>query len=128
MTTALEWGEGSASRPGRSLPRGKIRLPFYRRLGGPQGRSGHVRNISPPPTGTRSQDRPGRSSVAIPTELPGPLNAHRPTYLPTEMTLHNLNKYKIILKQIMPFTFISSRIFHANAMSQDVKKFQEIYI
>ena len=30
-------------------PRGKTRYPFYRRLGGPQGRSGQVRKISPPP-------------------------------------------------------------------------------
>ena len=49
MTTALEGGEGSASRPGRSLPQGKTRYPLYRRLGGLQGRSGQVRNISPPP-------------------------------------------------------------------------------
>ena len=47
MTTALEGGEGSASRPGRSLPPGKSRYPLYRRLGGPQGRSGQVRKISP---------------------------------------------------------------------------------
>ena len=46
---ALEGGEGSASHPGRSLPPGKTRYPLYRRLGGPQGRSGHVRKISPPP-------------------------------------------------------------------------------
>jgi len=32
---------------------------------------GHVRKISPP-TGIRSSDRLARSSVAIPTELPGP--------------------------------------------------------
>ena len=49
MTTAREGGEGSASRPGRSLPQGKTRYPLYRRLGGPQGRSGQVRKISPPP-------------------------------------------------------------------------------
>ena len=42
-------GEGSASRPGRSLPPGKTRYLLYRRLGGPQGQSGHVRKISPPP-------------------------------------------------------------------------------
>ena len=42
-------GEGSASRPGRSLPPGKSRYPLYRRLGGPQGQSGQVRKISPPP-------------------------------------------------------------------------------
>jgi hypothetical protein len=48
MTTALEGGEGLASRPGHSLPPWKIRYPLYRRLGGPQGRSGLVRKISPP--------------------------------------------------------------------------------
>jgi len=46
---ALEGGEGSASRPGRSLPSGKTQYPLCRRLGGPQGRSGQVRKISPPP-------------------------------------------------------------------------------
>jgi hypothetical protein len=49
MTTAPEGGEGSASRPGRSLPPGKTRYPLYRRLGGPQGWSGQVQKISPPP-------------------------------------------------------------------------------
>jgi hypothetical protein len=64
-------GEGSASRPGRSLPPGKTRYLLYRRLGGPQGRSGRAENLAP--TWIRSPDRPARSSVAIPTELPGPL-------------------------------------------------------
>ena len=32
MTTAVEEGEGSALRPGRSLPPGKTRYPLYRRL------------------------------------------------------------------------------------------------
>jgi len=49
MTTALEGGVGSAIRPGQYLPLGKTWYPFYRRLGGPQGRSGQVRKISPPP-------------------------------------------------------------------------------
>jgi hypothetical protein len=49
MTTALEGGDGSASRPGRSLHPGNTRYPLYRRLGGPQGWSGKVRKISPPP-------------------------------------------------------------------------------
>jgi hypothetical protein len=41
-TSALERGEWSASRPGRALPSGKgPRYPLYRRLGGPQNRSGH---------------------------------------------------------------------------------------
>jgi len=36
----LEGGEWSAARPDHTLPRGKSRYPFYRRLGGPQGWSG----------------------------------------------------------------------------------------
>ena len=34
--------------PAALLP-GKTRYPLYRRLGGPQGRTGRVRKISPPP-------------------------------------------------------------------------------
>ena len=49
MTTTLEGGEGSASRPGRSLPPGKTRYPLYKKLGGPQDRSEQVRKISPAP-------------------------------------------------------------------------------
>ena len=48
MISAFRWG-GWSSRPGRFTPRGKIRYPQYRRLGGPEGRSGRVRKISPPP-------------------------------------------------------------------------------
>jgi len=53
MTVALEEGEWSAARPGRTLPPGKTRYPFYRRLGGPQGRSGWVENLVP--TGIQPQ-------------------------------------------------------------------------
>ena len=45
MTAALEGGEWSAGRPGRILPPGKTRYPFYRRLGGPQGRFGRAENL-----------------------------------------------------------------------------------
>jgi len=41
--------EVSASGPGRFLPSGKARYLLLRRLGRPQGRSGQVRKISPPP-------------------------------------------------------------------------------
>jgi len=53
MTAALEGGEWSAALPGRNLPPGKARYPFYRRLGGPQGRSGRAENLVP--TGIRSR-------------------------------------------------------------------------
>ena len=53
MTVALEGGEWSAARLGHSLQPGKTRYPLYRRLGGPQGRSGRAKNLFP--TGSRSQ-------------------------------------------------------------------------
>ena len=53
MTAALECGKRSAARPDRTLPPGKTRYPFYRRLGGPQGRSGREENLVP--TGIRSR-------------------------------------------------------------------------
>ena len=69
MIVALEGGEWSAARPGRTLPPRKTRYPFYRRLGGPQGRSGWAENLIP--TGIRSRTvQP--VVLAIPTELPGP--------------------------------------------------------
>ena len=53
MSAALEVDEWSAARPGRTLTPGKTRYPFYRRLGGPQGRSGWAENLVP--TEIRSQ-------------------------------------------------------------------------
>ena len=68
---ALEGGEGSAALPGRTLPRVKTRYQLYRRMGGPQGRSGEVREISPHRDSI--PDRPARSSLTSPTQLPVPL-------------------------------------------------------
>jgi len=53
MTAALEGGEWSAASPDRTLPPEKTLYPFYRRLGGPQGRSGPAENLVP--TGIRSR-------------------------------------------------------------------------
>ena len=53
MTAALEGGEWSAARPGRTLPPGKARYLLYKRLGGPQGRSGRAEYLVP--TGIRSR-------------------------------------------------------------------------
>ena len=72
MTAALEGGKWSAARPGRTLPPEKIRYPLYRRLGGPQARSKRAENLVR--TGIRSRTVQPGSSVAIPTELPGPPN------------------------------------------------------
>ena len=63
--------EGSASRPGRSLPRGKDPVPIVQEAGWAPGLvwTG-AENLDP--TGIRSPDRSARSSVTIPPELPGP--------------------------------------------------------
>ena len=53
MTEALEGGEWSAACPRRTLPPGKTRYPLYRRLGGPQSRSGRAENLVP--TGIQSR-------------------------------------------------------------------------
>ena len=47
-TSALD-GVGGQRHAQAALPSGKTRYPFYRRFCGPQGRSGRVRKISPPP-------------------------------------------------------------------------------
>ena len=48
LTSALN-GVGGQRHTPAALPWGKSRLSLYRRLGGPQGRSGRVQKISPPP-------------------------------------------------------------------------------
>ena len=81
LTLALD-GVGGQRHAAAALPSGMTRYPLYRRLGRPQGRSGRVRKISPPPgliPGPSSSQR-----VAIPTEL------SRPTEL-TYMQKHCLS-------------------------------------
>jgi len=46
LTSALD-GMGGQRHTPAALPPGKTRHPLYKRLGGPQGRSGRVRKISP---------------------------------------------------------------------------------
>ena len=48
LTSALD-GVGWSTQAPAALPPGKTRYPLYRRLDVPQGRSGRVRKISPPP-------------------------------------------------------------------------------
>jgi len=70
MTAALEGGEWSAAPPGRTLPPGKDPVPILQEDGwapGPVLTSGKSR-----PHRDSIPDRPVRSSVAIPTELPDP--------------------------------------------------------
>ena len=71
MTAAVEGGEGSAAHPGRTLPPGKDPVPILQEVGwapGTVGTGGKSR-----PHWDSTPDRPTPSSVAIPTELPGPM-------------------------------------------------------
>ena len=52
-TFGIRWGGGVSPTPRPPLPPRKTRYPFYRRLGGPQGRSGRAENLVP--TGIRSR-------------------------------------------------------------------------
>ena len=63
-------GAGGQRHPHAALPPGKTRYPLYRRLGGPQSRSGRVRKISPP-TGIRSPNRPVRVESLYRLSYPG---------------------------------------------------------
>jgi len=72
-------GEWPAARPGRTLPPGKTRYPFYRRLGGLQGRSGWAENVVP----TAIRSRTVQPVVSRYTSC-----ATRPT---TEMSTRNMS-------------------------------------
>ena len=49
LTSALDGSWWLAPRPGRFTPGKDIRYPLYRMMSRPQGWSGRVRKISPPP-------------------------------------------------------------------------------
>jgi hypothetical protein len=70
LKVGARWGGWSTPRPGQLTP-GKTRYPLYSWLGGPQGRSGRVRKISPL-TGFRSPDRPACSESLYRLSYPGP--------------------------------------------------------
>ena len=70
MTAGLDGGEWSAARPGRILPPVLI-LQEAGWASGPVWKGG-----KPRPHRDTIPDRPARSSVTIPTELPGPQNKY----------------------------------------------------
>ena len=70
LTTTLEEIKVSESRPFCSLTPRKTQFSLYRGMGGPQGRSGQVRNISITPGFMQGPSSP--YPAAISTTLPGP--------------------------------------------------------
>ena len=118
MITALEGVDRSASRLGRSLPPGKTRYPFYRRLDELQGRSGQVRKISP---STGFDPRTVQPLASRYTDW-----ATRPTGLPVKYPLFlsyfNLNSLDSALKYIHVLKFNESassgaKFFHADGQT-----------
>ena len=70
-TSAVDVGGRSTPRPGRFTPWKYTRYPLYRRLGGPQGRSGRVQKISTPIRDS-IPDRPARSESLYRLSYAGP--------------------------------------------------------
>jgi hypothetical protein len=71
FTSALDWVGGQHHAPA-ALPPGRTQYPLYRRLGGPQGRSGRAQKISPSPGFDSRTGKP--PAVAIATEVSQPPN------------------------------------------------------
>jgi hypothetical protein len=63
-----KWVVNAMSRP--LYPRAKTQYSLYRKLGGPQGRSGRVRKI-PPPTRIRSPNHPAHTESLYRLSYPG---------------------------------------------------------
>ena len=66
----LYMGVGGQRHAPAALSPGKTRYPLYRRLGAPQGRSGRVREISPPPGFDPRTVKP------VAGRYPGPCSKH----------------------------------------------------
>jgi len=69
LTSALD-GVDVQHHASAALPPEKPRYPLYRRLGGPQGRFGHVRKKLPH-TGIRPPDPPARGESLYRLSYPG---------------------------------------------------------
>jgi hypothetical protein len=67
LTSVLDGGEWSASRPGRFTKGESPRYSLDRRLGGPQSQSG--RNVEEKNLSSAGNRTPAVQPVAIPTEL-----------------------------------------------------------
>ena len=78
--------------PSRFTPAKEARYPLYRRLGGPQGRSGRVRKISPPPGFDSRNAQPVASrytDYAIPAQCLRPMK--HPLYKEKPITWRRWN-------------------------------------
>jgi len=127
LPSALEGGEGSASCPGHTLPQGKTRYPFYRRLGGPQGWSGQVWKISPPPGFDPWTIQPVGSRYTDYATWPLQLNVTFPKVVATKIsrylrvsdTVHNVCSFILFI----PTSFVCTSQWRRFCEIMSLKKF-----
>jgi hypothetical protein len=96
-----------------ALPLGNTRYPLYRRLGGPQGRSGRKRKISPPPGFDPRTVQPVASRY---TDYATPARSFKTTYYISLVTPQNnplngggMEVETLILSLEVRLLFISDR-------------------
>ena len=99
-------GEGSASRPGRSLPPGKTRYPLYVQKAGwaPGPFWTGAENLAS--TGIRSPDRPARSQSLYPLSYP----AH--TLYKAMLQMQHFPNFFLKFKS----SFLAKRVFSINSV------------
>ena len=103
LTSPLDTGGLSTPRPSCFIPGKETRYLLYRRLGGPQGRSGQVRNISPPPEFEPRTIQPVASRYtdwAIQAHLNSPSLCHKDNSdIWTPLSLAHLNSPSLFYKE-----------------------------
>jgi len=122
MTAALEGGEWSAARLGRTLPPGKTRYPLYRRLGGLQDWSGWAENFAP--TGIRS--RTVQPVVSHYTDW-----ATRPTHTHTHTRTHrhtHTHRYIYIYIYIYIHTYIHTYTHTSAALKRVLNELRNLNV
>ena len=82
----------SITPPPRTLPPGKTQYPLYRRLGGPQGRSGQVRKVSPPPGFDPRTVQPVGSRYTDCANRPTPYHVHILNSYPSVFMFYRLRE------------------------------------
>jgi hypothetical protein len=94
LTSALDGGGWSTPSPGRFIPWKETRYPLYRKLDGPQGRSGRMRKTSPQPGFDPRTVQPVASryiDCTIPVHI-------RVTYVKVRCLFARLSSYKDMLR------------------------------
>jgi hypothetical protein len=99
----MRWVVNATPRP--NYPREKNQYPLYRRLGGPQGRSGLVRKISPP---SGIDPRVFQPVASCYTDYAIPVAGSIPDGVTGIFHSHNTSSHSMALGSTQPLTEIST--------------------